>query len=376
MNLRVNGNIEAMTLPVVLSPEALKVFPADYARGREKFLLLSQSCPQLEDALSFTLQKVSTENDQPLATEVIWLGSRSAQKVVVLISATHGVEGFVGAAIQTDILLRLQQDYRLADNTAVIMVFALNPYGFAHCRRCDEMGIDLNRNFIDFDKPLPVNQGYEQIRSALYCEDAGQRQSLLQDYAQHKGKIAFEIAISGGQYTDPQGPFYGGLKPAHGRKVIEHIIQHYRLGQRHLAVIDIHSGRGPYGYGELINDHPIDSSGFQVANAWYGASVSSPVLGDSSSVQKLGLLDYAWHPLMARRGCFITLEFGSYATQALFNVILDDHRSWNSADPRAKAKSAEAMQQHFCPQDNYWRELVLIKGRQVFQQAMDGLQND
>jgi hypothetical protein len=39
-------------------------------------------------------------------------------------------------------------------------------------------------------------------------------------------------------------------------------------------------------------------------------------------------------------------------------------------------KSAVAMKNHFYPQDVYWRELVLVKGRQVVQQAMDGLQHD
>ncbi|MCF7982312.1 MAG: M14 family metallopeptidase, partial [Pseudomonadales bacterium] len=189
------------------------------------------------------------------------------------------------------------------------------------------------------------------------------------------GQTAFEIALSGGQYSDRYGPFYGGHQPAHGHRVINEVIENYQLASRHLAVIDIHSGLGPYAHGELINDHPIASSGFQTANRWYGASVTSPAAGNSSSVRKAGLLDYRWHQLMTERGSFITLEFGSYRIQDMFEVVLENHRSWKSGNPQAIHQSAHAMLEHFCPQDNYWRELVLIKGRQVIQQALSGLQN-
>ncbi|MCW8955737.1 MAG: M14 family metallopeptidase [Gammaproteobacteria bacterium] len=365
-----------MILPVALSINALEVFPLDYISAKDRLRTLSQACPQVEDTLEFTLDGISGDDNQRLSTEMIWLGSRSAEKVLVLISATHGVEGYVGAAVQTDLMLRIEQGYQLPKNTAVLMVFALNPYGFAHNRRCDEMGIDLNRNFIDFDQPLPVNEGYLQLQQALYCSNAEQRQQMLENYRHQWGQTAYEIALSGGQYIDPQGPFYGGLKAAHGRNVIEQIIESYQLAQRHLAVIDIHSGLGLYAHGELINDHPLDSSGYHLARKWYGASVTSPAAGDSSSVKKLGLLDYRWHSLMERRGCFVTLEFGSYSTEALFNVILQDHRCWKSGGQQAISRSAEAMREHFCPQDVYWRELVLVKSRQVIQQAVDGLNND
>lgn len=311
-----------MTHPVVLSTEALDVFPLDYRRAKEKVQALAQTSSHIESILSFALGAAGDKSNDLLSTDILWLGPRLAEKVVVLISATHGVEGFVGAAVQIDLLLRIQQAYPLPADTAVMIVFALNPYGFVQCRRCDEKGIDLNRNFIDFDQPLPVNEGYEQLKNTIYCQDPEQRQKLFDDFRQQWGQTAFDFALSGGQYSDPQGPFYGGRQAAHGRKVIEQIIEHYQLAQRQLAVIDIHSGLGPYAHGELINDHPLNSSGYRVANTWYGASVASPAVGDSSSVSKLGLLDYCWHPLMVQRGCFVTLEFGSYRTQDLFNVIL------------------------------------------------------
>ncbi len=365
-----------MKNPVALAGEELAVFSSNYDDARKQLLTLSQRCSLFDSMLTIPLAGAHAAEDEDLSTEVIWLGPGAATRVVVLISATHGVEGFVGAAVQTDLLARLGKASQLPQDTAVLMVFALNPYGFSHYRRCDEAGIDLNRNFVDFQQPLPENSGYEKLQEAIYCDDADQRHRLFEAFLGQHGQTALEIAVSGGQYVDPQGPFYGGVAPAHGHRVIEQLIEHYQLAQRRLAVVDVHSGLGSYGHGEVINDHPLQSRGYKVANRWYGASVAAPALGNSSSVSKLGLLDYHWHTLMQDHGCFVTLEFGTYPTQDLFDVVLDDHRAWKSGDQQAITKNADAMKKHFYPQDVYWRELVLVKSRQVVQQAMDGLQHD
>lgn len=354
-----------MNSPLSLSTEALTLFPANYATGRARFLAMLEDCPLPVKTRSHRL------NDH-LSTESAWIGPPDASKVVVLISATHGVEGVLGAAVQMDWLTR---GAVLPSNTAMLMVFALNPYGFAESRRCDEQGIDLNRNFVDFAQPLPQNEGYGRLQDAIFCDDSNQRRSMLDQARRELGREAYEIAISGGQYSDPHGPFFGGTGPAHGNRVIEAVISDFGLDSRHLAVVDIHSGLGPYGHGELVNDHPLGSNGFDVAKRWYGASVASPAVGDSSSVRKEGLLDYRWHALMQERGCFVTLEFGTYPVEALFEVVLEDHRSWKSGNPAAKAASTAAMREHFCPADACWRELVLVKARQVICQAMDGLKN-
>ena len=99
-----------------------------------------------------------------------------------------------------------------------------------------------------------------------------------------------------------------------------------------------------------------------------------PLLGTSSSVPKLGLLDYAWHAIMNERSCYITLEFGTYRTDQLFEVLLRDHQLWAQADnDRARREHSQLMRQHFCPDDKAWKEMVLFRARQVISQALGGL---
>jgi Protein of unknown function (DUF2817) len=111
-----------------------------------------------------------------------------------------------------------------------------------------------------------------------------------------------------------------------------------------------------------------------VAQTWYGDSVTFPALGTSSSVPKVGLMDYAWHEIMNTQSSHITLEFGSYSTGQLFDVLLCDHQLWAQPDnwPVRKSHSLK-MRQHFCPDDCAWQELVLFRARQVIHQALQGL---
>ncbi|MDF7801728.1 DUF2817 domain-containing protein [Pontiellaceae bacterium B1224] len=346
-----------------LPDAALKIFPASYASARSQFIDAVQS---LENRISIPL-------DDALSTEAAWLGPADAEHVLVLISGTHGVEGTVGAAIQADTLNRIAE-LPIVGNTALLFIFALNPHGFQHHRRCDGDGIDLNRNFVDFSKPLPQNPGYIELMDAIYLPE-NERAARFREYKNTHGNNAFEIAISGGQYTDPNGPFFGGTSPGHGNRAIEQIIAHYKLEGRHLAVVDIHSGLGPYGHGEIICDHLPGTAGFRDAMKWYGPATTAPAEGTSSSVQKEGLLDYRWHELMKERGSFVTLEFGTYSIESLFGTVLNDHRAWKSGKADEIFQSSENMREHFCPADPLWRELILVKGRQIIQLALKGLQS-
>lgn len=351
-----------------------EVFPASYAVGRRRWQAALTELSCIKKHMPYRCAGAGPEGEE-LFTDTVWLGSEDASKVVVLIGGTHGIEGFAGSAVEIDHLRLIAAGHiRIPADTAVLMIHALTPWGYAWQRRCDANGVDLNRNVVDFSKPLPGNPGYESLRPILFLADAGQRQAAFADWERKYGRESLESAISAGQYVDASGPFYGGQAPAHGRRVVEDLIDKYGLQQRDLAVIDLHTGLGSYGYGEIICDHEPNSSGTSVACRWYGDSVALPALGTSSSVPKTGLLDYAWHAVMNERSCYITLEFGTFKTDQLFEVLLLDHQLWAQPENRqARLEHARRMRHHFCPDDQAWKEMVLFRARQVFSQALRGL---
>lgn len=351
------------------------VFPSDYASGRKTWLKSLSGQIKPFKHLPYTCAGVLGPNDVELVTDTVWIGSEDASNVLVLIGGTHGIEGFVGCAVQVDHFnLITSRQLIIPSNTAILMIHALTPWGYAWQRRCDQDGVDLNRNSVDFSRPLPVNSGYEELRSALFLAEPEQRKVAIETFEMKHGRIALECAISGGQHTDPAGPFYGGDKPSHGRKVCEDLMQRYSLQQRDLAVIDLHSGLGSFGYGEIICDHHPNSPATAVACQWYGESVTLPALGTSSSVPKTGLLDYAWHAIMNDKSCYITLEFGTFSTDRLFEILLRDHQLWAQPDTlQARIDHRKIMHHHFCPDDQAWKEMVLFRARQVIAQALRGL---
>lgn len=348
-------------------------YPSSWQHAHNRFVTLAEP---LGAAISYPIDAPGPEGET-LSTDTLWLGPTDAERVLVLCSGTHGIEGYAGSAIQCDWLSRLLSgETSLPDNHAALLIHILNPWGMAWRRRCDASGIDLNRNFVDFSAAPPDNPGYLMLRDALMQDDAAQRRQQLDAYAARHGREALEIAISGGQYQDPAGPFYGGRRAAEGRILIEKLIREYRLAERRLVVIDVHTGLGAWGYGELICDHSPDSPGAGYAKKLFGPMVTLPLAGTSSSVPKLGLMDYAWHAIMDQHGCFVTLEFGSYPTDQLFEVLLADHRLHAEAGGKMQHPDShpvkQAMREHFSPASHQWRELVLFQGRQVIDMALRG----
>ena len=89
-----------------------------------------------------------------LTIDVATMGGGEPSWVVIVSSGVHGVEGFFGSAIQLAWLSRQAAGARPADDGAVVLVHAVNPYGFARLRRTNEDNVDLNRNYLDTDAAL------------------------------------------------------------------------------------------------------------------------------------------------------------------------------------------------------------------------------
>jgi hypothetical protein len=190
-------------------------FSATYAEARASFR-------QTAEAAGGALERFPNPNRGPdggdLSTDVAWFGPQSAERVLVMVSGTHGVEGFCGSGAQVDWLRRGEQA-ALPAGTAALLVHAINPYGFAWLRRVTEENIDLNRNWIDFAGGAPANPGYDELADAAVPEAWTAESQIasgrvLRAYGEAHGAMALQQALSGGQYNHDTGVFYGGAGQA------------------------------------------------------------------------------------------------------------------------------------------------------------------
>ena len=370
-----------MSLHALLS-QSHTYFKKDYDSAVRLFENTVTNYKTLIDRRQTYVHPMPSPSEESLRTEAVWLGNPLASKVLIISSGTHGIEGYCGSAIQSFLLQCLhEKHFEHNETTAILFLHALNPWGMAWARRCDEQGIDLNRNFLDYGN-LPESSPYfPEILHCLSDSNSLVRAAGLHQLTLKLGQTAFDQAFSEGQYTTPWAPFYGGVSKAFGRLVCEKAVDDFALAGREIVMLDLHTGLGPYGYGELISDHALNTPAIAYSKKMFGASVAHTHGGDSFSVPKLGLLDYFWHDYMNKNGCFLTLEFGTHGTTALFDVIFDDHYFWKNTPPTSLHDDAyqttrNAMLAHFCPDDSIWQQSTLFRAWQVVQSTLKSFCND
>ena len=156
--------------------------------------------------------------DEALSTDVALIGDAKAERLLIMTSATHGAEGFCGSGCQLALLDDAPMLARARFRRGLLLVHAVNPYGFSWIARTDEGNVDLNRNAQPFDgRPLPENPGYGALHPLLLPEswpptEANQREQ--ERYIAEHGLATYAQAVSRGQYTHADGLFYGGDRPA------------------------------------------------------------------------------------------------------------------------------------------------------------------
>ncbi len=360
-----------MTAQIVQDVNA--AFSEDYFEARQKFLSVAG------DVVTFESPARGPKR-QPLFTDVAWVGDRDAKHVGVMISSTHGVEGYTGSAAQID-WLRRGEGAALPKGVAVLLIHAINPYGFAWDRRVTEEGCDLNRNFVNFDAGAPANPGYDVVGQYLVPDELSgpvfeEAEKAIAAFRAEQGEWAFQSARKSGQYTDSNGMFFGGFGPTNARKTLGKIAEHFDLKSRDkVIIVDAHTGLGPWGYGELQTEQPSGQDGYDRALSIFGKSVTSPDLGTSSSVPINGSIDAFWEWLLGDRHTYVALEFGTFDPENGRRTLRQDH--WLAKNPDANPELARsiriALRDHYDPRFPDWREMVLWRCRQVYRQMIAGL---
>ncbi|MEM9201415.1 MAG: M14 family metallopeptidase [Actinomycetota bacterium] len=260
----------------------------DYPTARQRFREVADAAGA--DRQSFAHPDVVGRHGEELTIDLATFGPADAEHRLLVVSGTHGVEGYCGSALQVHWLTH--HAATRPDDVRIVMLHALNPYGFSWVRRVNESNIDLNRNFIDFSAALPHNAGYDEIATPLvperWDEDA-QAAALGEIYGfiERVGMEAMQAAVSGGQYAHATGLFYGGVAPSWSRTTLEHIWAEQMAGARSAVVLDLHTGLGPWSHGELISHAAAASEIYARSTARWG-DVKSMVDGESVSAELTG----------------------------------------------------------------------------------------
>lgn len=352
-------------------------FVETYSQARARFKSL---CTERSVSCDEYVHPLRGPDDGTLATQVARLGARNAARLLVLNCGTHGVEGLPGSACLQSFVARGSFD--LPDDTAVLLIHLINPWGTAWRRRQTEENVDLNRNFVDFDAALPSNVRYESLRDALTPSQIdGPRwigsQRRIAEFRLANGESALAEAVFRGQYVDPGGVGFGGLAPSWSNRTLRAILEREAQTAREVAFIDFHTGLGPFGHGTLLSMEAAGSSALATARSWYGESVVAlmgnrrempyDVQGDiGTAVTRL---------LPAGRVIAVTLEFGTFELDRFLDLQVRDCWLQHHGEPHSPQgeEIRRELQHFFYPTDSAWRESVQARGLEVIDQALTGL---
>ena len=355
-----------------------RYFSDDYAEARELFLAAAENAGARLWQFAHPLKG---PNGEALGTDIVILGPRDARNIVVAGSATHGIEGFCGSGCQTG-FLRENWAARLNSDTALVLVHANNPHGFAHQRRVNEDNIDLNRNFIDFQAGRPDSHDYAQLHPSLVPETwegpaREKADAAIEAFKQREGLNKFQQVTSRGQYDFPDGLFYGGSGASWSRRTIESFAREHLSGAARIALVDFHTGLGPRGYGEIIGRGGPGDGQYERTCAWYGDEVKSAAVGNSASVRLNGTIDFGYHRACPKTEITaITLEFGTRPLEEVHEAIRADN--WLYAKGGAENSSyfeliKEQMRTAFYGEDSQWKADIWARGQEVVAQALAGV---
>ena len=369
--------------PSDLSPRQAALFASTYQEGRKEFLALCAA--KKLSVRSHIHPDYQGPHGEDLAMDSVWIGPENARNVLCVTCGTHGLEAAAGAGTIRQFLHSPDSETLPADS-ALLIIHAVNPYGWAYDQRGNEDGIDLNRNCLDHAQPHPLNPAYDDLHAFIKTasvDEAGQTAFIkdFHDYAKHHGLNAAVSGITAGQYNHPDGISYGGMATSWSVKTLHAIIARH-LGQaQNVILLDWHTGIGRFGKPFFIMDDPVTSPAYARASAWWAPhKIHSDDILEGGSPGYTGLLikdlkDKIEAMNGAQTTC-VCIEWGTYEMEVMLtSLLLDNWLRGRPSAPDTQINAARAqLKEWFYPKAKAWRAAVLDQAPALYRQALSGLQ--
>jgi hypothetical protein len=363
---------------LIYSDEPGREWQSDsYNEARGNFL---RACGQAGVEVTSYPHPLKSPDGQELATDVARFGAPDASKLLIMVSGVHGVEGFSGSATQVGWIEQKRYN-SLPDDVAVLMIHLINPWGVAYLRRYTENNVDLCRNFLDFEQPLPANEAYGALHDQLVPGDVlgelGEKTGpFLGELVSEKGLEYVVDLFMAGQWDFDQGFAFGGKAPEWSNTTLRNILRQNAGGVRQACVIEFHTGLGPWGYGQLITMH--DGDELDRIRHDFGPWVFNPSADKSPGEEGYRLVH--GHTIAGYRSSLprvqvtaVTLEFGTYPPDLTLALLLQEHllvcRSESFPADKMEEIKAGLLEYHH-PRDWEWRCAFWSRSLQVIRQAL------
>lgn len=322
----------------------------DYAASRSAFRESAAHASRLESA--------PLEDDgHGFTVDTAWFTHPAADRALMVSSGLHGVEGPIGAKIQRR-WMAAAAPTRPAD-TDVILIHALNPFGFHHGRRANAHNFDLNRAFFEDAERPATDPLCQQLAPVLYAEA---KRSRLPFGLVATGLIArfgpqrLRNVIAGGQYDFPRGLFFGGTaRPALQDWLEDHLLPQLHA-YRQIEHVDIHTGLGRFGQLRLLMESGLAARRYQESVDRFGPGMVFPPQTDFGYRPRGSLAEWLQAKLPQLR--YFCAEIGTDAPRRMLVALRDENRAWfdHGPDSQVHHQAAARLRERFDPDHAGWQE--------------------
>ena len=372
-----------------IAPDAAAqaLFIDDYAGARQAFLAEGDAlAARFQRVERFAIPVASAQTDGLFVDGLYVPAQQSPKRLIIMSSGVHGVEGPAGSAVTRLFMQEFMGEAALAD-TGVLLLHAINPYGFARQRRFTEQNVDMNRNAAQTSALyLTDNAGYPLVDSLInptQPADLGavqHRLFLLRAVGmigQH-GMGPLRQAVLQGQYAFPKGIYYGGSALAPQFEALAPRLRAIMNAYPVSMSIDLHTGYGARGHlhvflnppdeprvrqglETVFQGHPID---------WGSGKDFYTITGDVTS----------WMGSLREGGLHLPtgFEYGTLDSQTTLGAIKSLHitvlenqgAQWGYASADDEARIQRDYREMFNPSSPAWRTKVIADSRALLARAM------
>jgi hypothetical protein len=357
-------------------------FAETYEANRAKFRALLSVVQKLWPSAEPGKHQICAEED--LSIDTIEARPRhNCKRLVIISTGLHGIEGYIGAAAQ-HLFVAEHIGQLTPENTGLLLIHAINPWGMKYHRRVNENNVDLNRNFL-FEDPgsaEEVNPAYNRALKLLNptkpLRSAGSPffYLCLINKMLTMGPAIFREAVLYGQYRYPYGLYYGGSGFELSAKVVNDLYATAARDYQRILHIDMHSGYGPRDQMTLVNSvyEKRDSADLQKSFDYPLVAKTDP---DEFYQMQGDMVDYLYqyfnsrHPNKYYYGT--SFEFGTYgesfsAVVRSLKAMINENRyfHYGAVSERAELQAKKEFEELFNPQDEDWRKKTMQDSRRAF----------
>jgi hypothetical protein len=359
------------------------LYPDSYEASRARFLCdVDLLRPKWH---SSRLDSYPLKGHPDLTIDCFWAEPRIKTNVVMISTGEHGIEGYVGSAM----LKLFMEEFapRLnPENTSLLLVHAINPWGMKNHLRINPNHVDLNRNFIFVgDYSVEINPDYDLIAKflnpqrpvrTLNAEAIPFLVKVIKNII-HPGKARVQSASLFGQHRHSKGIYFGGTQVEEETTVLMNLYRSVLTDYQNFVQVDMHTGYGPRYQMTVIIPPPDPTRSSEAAQKINYPLVQKidrkefyAISGDMGEyVYRLRDAEFPDKKVFA-----CGYEFGTYGNslpaliRSLRITILENQlRQYGAVSPEVEAQVRAEYEELFFPSESEWREKALVDCRQAFE---------